>query len=404
MKPNRDHARRLLQCLVVAIRPLRVEELAELIAFHFGDADGLPKLNASWRWEDQEQALLSSCSSLITIVDNCHSRVVQFSHFSVKEFLTSPRLGTSSGDISCYHVDLESAHTILAQACLSVLLQLDGRAEKNAVRKSFPLAQYAAEHWASHARFKDVSTHIHQAIEYLFDPDKPHFLAWLQLYDMDTHSYNGVFFLFADSSESLGGPLYYASLCGLRDLARHLIVKYPEQVNARGGYNITPLVAALSRGHFQTAELLHHNGADPSIKGSIEVTPLHSAAYSGDFRLVKELIKYNADISARDGANETPLHDASRNPTPNGPNIVRLLLVHGADVNARGYKGGTPLHVAVGKGHLEAARVLLEHGADVRAVDEMGKTPLQVVSRKKRTKKNHDEMTRLLRGREYGAR
>jgi Ankyrin repeats (3 copies)/Ankyrin repeat len=403
MKPNRDHARRLLQCLVVAIRPLRVEELAELIAFHFGDAEGLPKLNASWRWEDQEQALLSSCSSLITIVDNCHYRVVQFSHFSVKEFLTSLRLRDSSGDISDYYVDLESAHTILAQACLSLLLQLDGRAEKKSVRKSFPLAQYAAEHWASHARFENVSAHIQQAIEHLFDLDKPHFLAWLQLYDIDTQSYNGVFFLFADSSESQGGPLYYASLCGLHDLARHLIAKYPKQVNARGGYHITPLVAALSRGHFRTAELLHQHGADPSIKGSIEGTPLHSAAaYSGDFRLVKELLKYNADISARDGANDTPLHDASRNPTPNGPNIVRLLLVHGADVNARGYEGGTPLHAAAGKGHVKAARVLLKHGADVRVKDDMGRTPLQVVSREKMTRKNYDEMTRLLR--EYGAR
>ncbi len=79
-KPHQDHARRLLQCLVVAIRPLRVEELAELIAFDFNDAEGIPKLNASWRWEDQEQALLSSCSSLIAIVDAEDSRVVQFSH------------------------------------------------------------------------------------------------------------------------------------------------------------------------------------------------------------------------------------------------------------------------------------------------------------------------------------
>ncbi|KAI0275752.1 hypothetical protein BGY98DRAFT_1188245 [Russula aff. rugulosa BPL654] len=48
-KPNRDHARRLLQCLVVAIRPLRVEELAEVLAIDFNDAEGIPKLNASWR-------------------------------------------------------------------------------------------------------------------------------------------------------------------------------------------------------------------------------------------------------------------------------------------------------------------------------------------------------------------
>src|SRR5260221_5070235 len=104
-KPNRDHALRLLQCLVVAIRPLRVSELAEVLAVDFDDAEGVPRLNASWRWEDQEQALLSSCSSLISIVDysddddddstdddhrDHDSQVVQFSHFSVKEFLTSP--------------------------------------------------------------------------------------------------------------------------------------------------------------------------------------------------------------------------------------------------------------------------------------------------------------------------
>jgi hypothetical protein len=95
-KPSRDHARRLLQCLVVAIRPLRVKELAEVLAVDFDDGEGIPKLNLDWRWEDHEQALLSSCSSLITIVDdndddgsdsdsdnddNEDSRVVQFSHF-----------------------------------------------------------------------------------------------------------------------------------------------------------------------------------------------------------------------------------------------------------------------------------------------------------------------------------
>jgi hypothetical protein len=100
-----------------------VEELAEVLAVDFDDAEGIPKLKPNWRWEDQEQALLTSCSSLITIVDTGDSRVVQFSHFSVKEFLTSARLATSSGDVSRYHIVLEPAHTILAQACMSVLLQ-----------------------------------------------------------------------------------------------------------------------------------------------------------------------------------------------------------------------------------------------------------------------------------------
>ncbi|KAH9169142.1 hypothetical protein EDB89DRAFT_1816720, partial [Lactarius sanguifluus] len=113
------HARRLLQCLAVAMRPLRVEELAEVLAF---DLDAMkaeiPTFHAEWRWEDQEQAVLSACSSLIAIVGGNDSRVVQFSHFSVKEFLTSDRLATASGDVSQYHIDPEPAHLILAQACL----------------------------------------------------------------------------------------------------------------------------------------------------------------------------------------------------------------------------------------------------------------------------------------------
>ena len=39
-KPNRGQARRVLQCLVVAIRPLRVAELAEVLAVDFDDAEG----------------------------------------------------------------------------------------------------------------------------------------------------------------------------------------------------------------------------------------------------------------------------------------------------------------------------------------------------------------------------
>ena len=93
-KPNRDHARRVLQCLVVAIRPFEVKELAEVLAVDFDDAEGIPKLKTNWRWEDEEQALLTSCSSLITIVETKDSRIVQFSHFSVKEYLISARLAT----------------------------------------------------------------------------------------------------------------------------------------------------------------------------------------------------------------------------------------------------------------------------------------------------------------------
>ena len=120
---KREYAQRLFRCLVASIRPLRVEELAEVLAVRFPKA-APPAFNPAWRPENAEEAVLSACSSLISIVDTGGKQVVQFSHFSVKEYLTSERLTTAEERLSCYHILPEPAHTILAQASLSVLLQL----------------------------------------------------------------------------------------------------------------------------------------------------------------------------------------------------------------------------------------------------------------------------------------
>ena len=45
-----------------------------------------------WRPEDPEDAVLFACSTLISIINDKSSKIVQFSHFSVQEFLTSDRL------------------------------------------------------------------------------------------------------------------------------------------------------------------------------------------------------------------------------------------------------------------------------------------------------------------------
>src|ERR1700761_3542133 len=64
---NRVHAYRLLQCLMVASRPLQVEGLAEMLVFDLS-AGGIPKLNAGWRLEDQEEAVLSAFSCFVEII------------------------------------------------------------------------------------------------------------------------------------------------------------------------------------------------------------------------------------------------------------------------------------------------------------------------------------------------
>ena len=420
-KANREHAHRLLQCLTVALRPLRVDELAEVLAIDFNAPThgGIPQLNPNWRWADHHQAVLSTCSSLIAIVDDGDFQVVQFSHFSVKEYLTSDRLAYSSRDVSRYHVLLEPAHTILAQACLGVLLRLDDSVnEDNA--SDIPLVRYGAEHWFDHARFESVTSRIYDAMEYFFDVDKPHWTAWCQM-----KMVNEFWSEFSpDDAANDGSPLYYASLEGFYDLAEHLVGKHPEHINARGGRMVAPLVASLHSGHFKVAELLHQYGADVDVRGEYENTPLrvacahgymviaewllnhgadvdaqgcngygplHRAASEGRLRICQMLIEHNADIHNRAKFGDTPLKSAAslfnKRTAHNQVDIMQLLLDHGADPNARDNYGSTPLHCSSWNqyedygstsGTVEGTRLLLKHGAIIDAEDNKGRTPLQL--------------------------
>jgi hypothetical protein len=391
-KPNRDHARRLLQCLVVAIRPLRVEELAEILAIDFDDAEGIPKLNASWRWEDQERGLLTSCSSLIAIVDTGPSRVVQFSHFSVKEYLTSERFATSSQDVSRYHITFETAHTNLAQACVSVLLQLDDHDERDDEGKNAPLVVYAAEYWIRHAQFEDVASRVN-GLEELFDMDKPYFAAWRRLHDIDiTPPIGSAFRHFGMSRSGSSMPLYYAALCGFANLVEQLMAKHPQHVNAIGGHYKTPAVAALAGRHFELAQVLHRNKPSLEPRGCCECTPLHSVVYDGDLEMVEVLLECGVDVNATGSAGGyTPLGYVVNAGRRNEARIARLLIAHGADPNTRDWNGSTPLRHASARGNIEIVRLLIEHGANVEVKDDSGKTPLDVASGEQR-----EEIIRLL--------
>ena len=167
----------------MAERPLVVEELAEILALDFGAEEGIPVLKEHWRWKDQQEAVLSMCSSLIVVVQKPGwvGRFVQFSHFSVKEFLTSDRLAASSKDISPFHITSRPAHAVIVKACLGVLLRseqgpCDGRISES------PLTRYAAQNWMVHARFDDLWRLVEDEIRSLFDPEKSHLEAWLRAY------------------------------------------------------------------------------------------------------------------------------------------------------------------------------------------------------------------------------
>ena len=398
-KEKREHAHRLFQCLVVAFRPLRVEELAELFAIEF-DRDAGSSLKEGWRPESPEDAVLSACSTLIAVIENRGSKIVQFSHFSVKEYLTSDRLRTSSMDH--YHIPLDAAHTIFARACLTVLLQLDENVDKKRL-KTFPLALYAAQHWVDHAKYEDIASQIQGAMEELFNPSKPYLAAWTWIHDVDR--YTSQRHIRVDGLEERpmrlrATALYYAALCGFSGLANYLIITHGENVHAKCGVDGSPLHAASYKGKLDVVRLLLAHGVDVNmIENRNKSTPLHKASITGCVDVTRLLLQHNADANAMDHEGATPLHNAS---SSGSTRIVQLLLEHGADVNLRMWDNCTPLYKASENGHLEVVQVLLRHGAEVHVwvvyVAFLGevRTPFQAA-----TSNGHLEVAQLLL--EHGA-
>ena len=471
-QPNWEYAHRIFQCVTAASRPFRVEELAEFLAFDF-DVGPTPAFLADWRPEDPTHTVLSTCSSLLAVVDDEPTHydtpspsespvsppsrdggaplippdlgptmasiaipqvypapiddeitilpeppyfpvpsiesalspplAAQFAHFSVKEYLTSARLAKEKDSISRFHVSMTPAHTIIAQACLGVLLHLDENITNSSLKK-FPLAEYAAKHWVDHARFENVASNVLDGMKRLFDPSKNHLSVWVWIYDPENPR--------PRRSESPAAaratPLHYAAFYGLHDVATFLIVERSEGVNARGfGGGETPLHVSSRRGHVDITRVLLKHGADTETRDNSDFSPLEDAAQGGHVELAQVLLEHGAYVNTRDATGCTPLYLASgwgnpaivrallkngadvtarlpNNETPfhrvHEEEVALLLLEHGADANALGVDNQTPLHRVSESVRVGVARVLLEHGVDANARDANNKTPLHLAS------------------------
>jgi ankyrin repeat protein len=430
---KRKYAQRLFQCLLVSMRPLRVEELAAILSVQF-DTTALTSSKKRSRSLDAKGLVLSTCSSMIAITNQGGNQVVQFAHFSVKEFLTLERLATAEERLSFYHILPEPAHTLVAHASLNVLLQLDDKIDRDTIGR-IPLALYAARHWVDHAQYGNVSSHVQELMERLFDPTKSHFPAWVWLYDLDRHWIEPMSTIHPTRPEA--GPLYYASLCGFGALTEHLIAAHslvlprstffhhigqffnsfgpiwcgpwstffrhirqffnsfvpkwcrPWQlyhspdVNSKGGSHTTALHAASVKGHLHLASLLLGNDADPDSRDDLGRVPLHRVSQGGltaklSLEITHLLVNSGANVNVTDDDGYAPLHAAAQF---GYREIAELLLGSGASLDARSKMQETPLRVACANGKPDMVHFLINRGSDINSRDGQGSIPLHAASR-----------------------
>lgn len=155
---------RALYWLAVSCRPLSIQELAEAASI-------APELPVGQRISMRRQLLdpkdiLLLCSSLILVskrdkehadeyqwgedvLGNVTVEEVHLSHFSVKEYLLSPRREPFV-DMPVFSTE-SSYHRHVAEACLCYLLQFDkSDSLMDYTKENWPLATYTARYWCKY--------------------------------------------------------------------------------------------------------------------------------------------------------------------------------------------------------------------------------------------------------------
>ncbi|KAH6662712.1 ankyrin repeat-containing domain protein [Halenospora varia] len=349
----------VLQWLVYSARPLRIEEVAEVVAIDIKQSRFDPENRLL-----EPRDLLTICSSLVTTAavtvkdDNGASNEItelRLAHFSVKEYLTSNRIRSGLD----FQYDMRSrAEEEIAQTSLTYLLYFERGVLTSRNINTFPLALYAAEHWCRHFRaIKDSDQATKLGMQFL---QGDAFINWIRLFNPDrpwAHTN------MKTNITSIASPLYYASQEGLFKPVSLLLEKGAD-VNAQGGYYGNALQAASARGREAIAALLLEKGADVNAQGGYYGNALQAASDGGHEAIAALLLEKGADVNAqgRDYGNALQAaldggHEA----------IAALLFEKGADVNSQGGRYGNALQAASARGHEAIAALLLDKGANVNA-------------------------------------
>ena len=249
-------------------RPMGAGELCRALGVEIGLAhcndDNVPSM----------RTVLSCCQGLV-VVDK-EGSTVRLIHYTLQEYLTS-------------HNSLSpSPHSTIAETCLTYLnshkvMALSGpRVQKT---QHPPFLEYSSLYWGAHLK-KELSDSGKTLALKLFSHYQCHISIGLFLkhtlpwyYDpsgVDFYKFTG---------------LHYASILGLFEVARVLIITDGFDINGMDETSATPLSWAARNGHEAVVRLLlWHQDINPDKPDNNGQTPISWAAWKGHEAVVKLLL------------------------------------------------------------------------------------------------------------------
>ena len=354
-----------MKWLVRGTRELTLGELTSAVAIdpHSGNENVDPD-----DLMDPED-IVGYCSSLITVSDD---NKVSLAHFSVKEFLTSPRIKET---LSIYYVGEEDVHAELAEVCLTYLNYRDfdrHKVSSEDVRElidEFNFLEYASKSWPVHARHVSISEiQIHDLIERLFHSNsqrRGNYDLWLQMYCLQ-HRREGLNLV----SPLHSNPIYYAAYFGLPKIVESLLDEGAEPMIDDGPDDA--LSASSLEGHAEVVKILLQRCFEGHSKEKL-AHYLYLAASKGHADAVEILLEWGAPIEAKGGKHGTALQVAA---LEGYPKVVSILLKRGANFKIVDARFGMPLSAAAERGHRLVTQLLLDAGASVNGRGGWYGTPL----------------------------
>ena len=298
----KSDVRVILQWLTLSKRPMRLEEVAEIVAF---DAT-CTSFDADRRLLNPLE-VLTMCSSLVVVnetyyYDSEYSDTkilineLRLAHFTVKDYLLSQGLQQSRN--SYYRIEEKSSSLQIAKACLTYLNMdqfscgYQGKGIHDGLLREWPLLDYAAHFCGVYLRL--VKNDIDSSVLHLL---KKLLLTHTLPKGGNFGTFVGTVWRMAtvDQIETTK-PLYFAASFGLASVVQLLLTDVSAaDLEARGGhYGSTALQVATFRGNTTCVRLLLAAGADPNSTNDLGETSLFWARCLKSIEIEDLLHSYGA--------------------------------------------------------------------------------------------------------------